>query len=157
MLETMWALAGGIGPILGGIFSEFLTWRWMFWVNLPVTGTTFILLLLLLDVHNPRTKAVDGLKAIDWFGIFSFLALTLMVLLGLDFGGKIFPWSSPKVICLIVVGAFMTVLFFFSEKKLARYPLIPLSIFSHRSNVSTLLVVFFHGVVSAKPSSFSSS
>ncbi|KAI9674934.1 MAG: hypothetical protein M1822_008996 [Bathelium mastoideum] len=146
LLETMWAVAGGIGPILGGTFAELLSWRWIFWINLPVSGTAFILLLLFLNVHNPRTGAVDGIKAIDWFGSISVLGLTLMLLLGLDFGGVVFPWDSPKVICLIVFGVLMSVLFILSEKKLARYPLMPFSIFSHRSNVSALLVTFFHGV-----------
>ncbi|KAF2099034.1 putative MFS transporter [Rhizodiscina lignyota] len=146
LLETMWCVAGGIGPILGGTFAELISWRWAFWINLPVSGSTFFLLLFFLDVHNPRTNAFDGIKAIDWFGSFSILGLTVMFLLGLNFGGEAFPWSSPQVICLIVFGALMSVLFIFSEKKLARYPLMPPNIFSHRSNISTLLVTFFHGI-----------
>jgi len=143
----MWALAGGVGPILGGAFTEFVTWRWNFWVNLPISGCTFVLLFLFLDVHNPKTKAVEGLKAIDWLGSLSILGLTLMLLLGLDFGGVIFPWDSPKVICLIVFGALMSVFFVLSEKKYARYPLMPLGIFSTRSNIACLLVDYCHGFV----------
>lgn len=148
LLETMWVVAGGVGPILGGTFAELLSWRWAFWINLPVCGTTFVLLLLFLDVHNPRTKAFDGIKAIDWCGSVSILGLTLMLMLGLNFGGEVFPWSSPKVICLIIFGSLMSILFIFSEKKLARYPLMPPAIFGHRSNISSLLVTFFHGIVS---------
>jgi Major Facilitator Superfamily len=69
-----------------------------------------------------------------------------MVLLGLDFGGNTFSWKSPKVICLIVFGALCSVLFIWSEKRLAKYPLMPLALFTKRSNVATLLVVFFHGI-----------
>lgn len=147
LLEFMWALAGGVGPILGGAFTEFVTWRWNFWVNLPIQGTTFVLIFVFLDVHNPRTKAMDGIKAIDWFGSFSILGLVLMLLLGLDFGGVIFPWNSPKVICLIVFGSLMSVFFVLSEKKLARYPLMPLGLFNGRSNIACLLVDFCHGFV----------
>lgn len=71
-----------------------------------------------------------------------------MLLLGLDFGGVIFPWDSPKVICLIVFGSLMSVFFILSEKKLARYPLMPLGIFSGRSNIACLLVDYCHGFVS---------
>ena len=106
-----------------------------------------ILILFFLDVHNPKTGLVEGFKAIDWAGSFSMLGLTLMVLLGLDFGGQTFPWNSPKVICLIVFGALLSLLFIFSEKRLAKYPLIPLEIFSARSNVACLLVVLIHGFV----------
>jgi MFS family permease len=147
LLGFMWALAGGVGPILGGAFTEFVTWRWCFWVNLPVSGFTFVLLFFFLDVHNPRTRAMDGLKAIDWLGSFSILGLTLMLLLGLDFGGVIFPWDSPKVICLIVFGCLMSVFFVLSEKKYARYPLMPLGLFSGRSNIACLLVDYCHGFV----------
>jgi MFS family permease len=122
-----------------------------FWVNLPISGTAFFLLFFFLDVHNPRTKVVEGLKAIDFLGSLCILGLTLMLLLGLDFGGVIFPWSSPKVICLIVFGVVMGGLFILSEKKVARYPLMPLGVFSHPSNIAVLVVTFCHGFVSSSP------
>jgi len=119
-----------------------------FWVNLPISGFTFIILFLFLDVHNPKTKALEGLMAIDFLGSACILGLTLMLLLGLDFGGVIFPWSSPKVICLIVFGALMALFFVLSEKKVARYPLMPMNLFSHPSNIACLVVTFAHGFVS---------
>ncbi|OQE16433.1 hypothetical protein PENSTE_c024G06413 [Penicillium steckii] len=147
LMECMWALAGGIGPLMGGAFSEYVTWRWNFWINLPVSGLAFVLLLFFLDVHNPKTKMIDGIKAIDWFGSLSVLGLTLMLLLGLDFGGVTFAWSSSQVICLIVFGALCSLLFIYSEKRLAKYPLMPLGIFSRLSNIAALAVTFAHGFV----------
>ncbi|OCK79945.1 putative MFS transporter [Lepidopterella palustris CBS 459.81] len=147
LLELMWALAGGIGPILGGAFTQFVSWRWAFWINLPVSGFTFVLLLLFLDVHNPKTKVSEGIKAIDWCGSLSILGFTLMLLLGLDFGGTAFAWNSPKVVCLVVVGSLMSVLFVYSEKRLARYPLMPLGLFRHKSNIASLVLCFVHGFV----------
>ena len=138
----MWALAAGVGPVMGGALTQYVSWRWIFWINLPVCGLAFSFLLFFLDVHNPRTKVVDGLKAIDWFGSISILGLMVMLLLGLNFGGEAFPWNSPTVICLIIFGAFMSIFFVFSEKRLARYPLIPLGLFQRRSNVACLVVGF---------------
>ncbi|KAF3388668.1 hypothetical protein F1880_003563 [Penicillium rolfsii] len=147
LMEFMWAFAGGIGPLLGGAFSQYVTWRWNFWINVPVSGVTFVLLFFFLDVHNPKTKIMDGVKAIDWFGSLSMLGLTLMLLLGLDFGGETFAWSSSQVICLIVFGSLCSLLFIYSEKRLAKYPLMPLNIFSRVSNIATLAVAFAHGFV----------
>ena len=113
-----------------------------------ICGTTFVLLFFFLDVHDPRTRFWEGIKAIDWAGSLSILAVTLMLLLGLDFGGKAFPWDSPKVICLLVFGGLAIILFFISEKKLAKYPLMPLLVFRNRSNVAALVVTFVHGMVS---------
>ncbi|KAF8846808.1 putative MFS transporter [Acephala macrosclerotiorum] len=146
LCEAIWAIAGAIGPVLGGLLTEYASWRWCWWINLPCCFIAFVLLVSFLDVHNPKTPLKDGIKAVDWAGTVSILALTVMVLLGLDFGGNTFAWSSPKVICLIIFGALCSVLFFYSEKKLAKYPLMPLALFTERSNVAILLVVFFHGV-----------
>jgi MFS family permease len=139
-IEGVWAVAGGAGPLIGGAFSEYATWRWNFFINLPVCGLTLVLLVLFLDVHNPRTGLRDGVVAIDWIGTLSIIAVTVMLLLGLDFGGAIFPWSSPKVICLIVFGTGMIGFFLFSERKLARYPLMPLHVFRGRSNIGAFVV-----------------
>jgi hypothetical protein len=70
-----------------------------------------------------------------------------MLLLGLNFGGETFSWSSPKVICLLVFGSVAILIFFFSEKKVAKYPLMPLQVFRNRSNVAALLVTLVHGIV----------
>lgn len=148
LLGVVWALAGAGGPLIGGAFTQLVSWRWCFWINLPVCGIAFVLLLLLLDVHNPHTKLGEGVMAVDWFGTFSILAVTLLILLGLDFGGATFPWDSPKVICLIVLGTLMIGFFLFSEKHLAKYPLIPLSMFKNWSNNATFLVAFAHSMVS---------
>ncbi|KAG4433148.1 hypothetical protein IFR05_011361 [Cadophora sp. M221] len=147
LMELVWIVAGGIGPILGGAFTEKLTWRWAFWINLPISGAAFILLFFYLDVHNPRTPLIEGVKAIDWFGSLSIIGLVLMLLLGLEFGGSTVPWNSPKVICLILFGALMSVVFVYSEKKLARYPLMPMSLFTNKSNAASLLLTLWHGMV----------
>jgi MFS family permease len=132
---------------MGGALTQAVSWRWIYWINLPVCGTAFLLLLLFLDVHNPRTPMLDGIRAIDWSGSLSILGLTLMLLLGLDFGGEAFSWSSPQVICLIVFGALMSLVFIYCEKRLAKYPLMPLGVFKEVSNVACFLVTFSHGMV----------
>lgn len=107
-----------------------------------------VLIVLCLDIRHEHTSFVDGIKAVDWIGILTFLGFTLMILLGLDFGGVLFSWDSAKIICLLVVGGLMIFAFVFTEARIAKYPLIPMSLFKRRTNVATFLVVFFHGFVS---------
>ncbi|TVY40523.1 MFS-type transporter [Lachnellula occidentalis] len=133
----VWALAGSAGPLLAMVLLDQPPYLWVYFVSL----------LFFLDVHNPRTKLGEGMKAVDWLGTFSILAVTLLLLLGLDFGGAVFPWSSPKVICLIVFGTLMIGFFVFSQHSLAKYPLMPLGVFRSWSNNAIFLVVFSHGMV----------
>lgn len=142
----VWVLAGTTGPLIGGALSEYASWRWCFWINLPFCVAAFFVILLLLNVHNPRTKLGDGLRAVDWFGTISILGVTLMLLLGLEFGGVTYPWNSPKVICLLVFGTLMIGFFLYSEKCLAKYPLILLSVFEGKVNIAIVVVTLTHSI-----------
>ncbi|KAK6085030.1 MFS transporter [Seiridium cupressi] len=97
LTEGVWALAGGVGPVLGGVFASLASWRWSFWINVPISGLAACIIFFFLDVQHEYTSFSDGLKAIDWTGIFAFLGCAVMLLLGLDFGGDLFPWNSAKV------------------------------------------------------------
>ncbi|KAJ9612207.1 hypothetical protein H2200_003804 [Cladophialophora chaetospira] len=147
LLHTTFAVAGGVGPVLGGAFTQLLSWRWIFWINLPICGPGFCLLWIFLDVHNPRTKFAEGIKAIDWAGSIAMVGIMVMVLLGLNFGGAAYPWDSPKVICLIAVGAFLAVLFVLNEGRFARHPIMPLGVFRSKSNVACLAIGFIQHFV----------
>lgn len=130
LTNVCWGLAGGVGPLLGGALTQYASWRWCFWVNLPICALSFGTLFFLLDVHNPRTGIRDGFKAFDWLGTMAIVGVTLMILMGLDFGGVTFPWSSPTVICLIIFGVVLIGFFVFTEKRVAKYPLIPMEVSS---------------------------
>ncbi|KAL7942265.1 MFS general substrate transporter [Trichoderma barbatum] len=147
-MGLVWVVAGTTGPLIGGALSQYASWRWCFWINPLLCAAAFIVVLLFLDMHNPRTKVRDGLMAVDWFGTFSMLAATLMLLIGLDLGGVAHPWNSPTVICLIVFGAVMIPAFVYSEKRLARYPLILMSIFKGRANVAVVVIALSHSMTS---------
>jgi hypothetical protein len=98
-------------------------------------------------VHTPKTQLLAGLAAIDWSGSILIVGGIIMFLLGLQFGGATHPWDSPIVICLIVFGVTAIGLFAINEARIARYPIIPLHIFRHRSNIAVLATCFCHGFV----------
>ncbi|KAL4902134.1 hypothetical protein BDW74DRAFT_186934 [Aspergillus multicolor] len=151
LTSVVWALASGIGPVLGGIFTQLVSWRWNWWINLPCSAVAFAVLLWVLNIddhrHNEKLSFRQGLKRIDWLGIGLILGVTMMLLLGLNFGGSSFAWRSPTVICLIIFGVVMVPFFVFSEAKYARNPIMPLRLFRMSSNVAALLVCFCHGFV----------
>ncbi|KAK8098075.1 uncharacterized protein PG998_013561 [Apiospora kogelbergensis] len=147
-LGLVWVVAGTTGPVIGGALSQYTSWRWCFWLSLPVCAITFVVMVVFLDVHNPRTALADGLRAVDWFGIVSMLAATLLLLLGLDLGGIVYSWSSPVIISMLVVGACMVPIFLYTEKRFARFPLIHLEMFRDRSNIATVIIAFTHSISS---------
>ncbi|KAI1115629.1 MFS general substrate transporter [Nemania sp. NC0429] len=143
----VWALASAIGPVLGGVFTDKVTWRWCFWINLPISGVGFAILFFVLKLHNPRTPVREGLAAIDWPGSLLIVGATLQLLFGLEFGGVTYPWKSVPVIALIVFGIVTFAVAIVVEKYVAEYPVIPLRLFTSRRNIVAFGICFVHGAV----------
>ena len=147
MIGCVWAVAMSLGPIIGGAFTERVSWRWCFWINLPFDGLAFIILILFLDIETPKTPFFEGIKAIDWIGALLSMGGTLMFLFGLSYGGEAYPWNSATVICLIIFGVICWILWFIWEAYLAKYPILPVRIFKQRSNVAALGACFIQSFV----------
>ncbi|KAJ5111331.1 Efflux pump dotC [Penicillium argentinense] len=147
LFGATWAIAGALGPIIGGAFTTSVTWRWCFWLNLPIGGVSLVILFFFLHIESPKTNFWEGLRSIDWAGTFLIIGGTLMFLFGLEFGGVNYPWDSATVICLIVFGVFVWGLAMLSEWKLAKFPIIPPRLFNEWYNVLILMVCFCHGFV----------
>lgn len=147
VLGGVWAIASGIGPVLGGVFTEKVSWRWCFYINLPLDGLAFLLLVLFLKLETPKTPIIAGLKSIDWVGVLLIVGGVIMFLFGMESGGQTKSWDSVYTICLIVFGIFTIFLFFINEWRFAKYPIMPLRLFKETSNMASLGVCFCHGFV----------
>lgn len=147
LLGLVWSLASALGPVIGGVFTDKVSWQWCFYINLPVGGVALLILVFFLKLHNPRTPIRKGLAAIDWVGNVLIIGATLMLLLGLEFGGVHYPWKSATVISLLVFSAITVCLFAIYESRFAKFPVIPLELFRDKSNIAAYSLAVFHGVV----------
>ena len=147
IVSMMWAFACAIGPILGGVFTQRVSWRWAFYINLPCDGAAFIIIVLFIKIDTPRTPILKGLQAIDWAGSLAIIGGTVMFLLGLNFGNVSFPWNSATVICTVVFGVASLMAFFAIEAWIPKYPIMPLRIFNSVSNIASLLTCSFQSLV----------
>ncbi|KAJ8110032.1 hypothetical protein OPT61_g7017 [Boeremia exigua] len=149
IVGAVWAVASALGPVLGGIFAENLSWRWCFYINLPIVSFAIVLLYFTLHLHNPRTAFLAGICSIDWLGTFTILAATILLLVGLQTGGTT-TYTSPMVISFLVLGSLAYVIFPFTqwwEDAHGGSPIMPLRIFKDRSNLSALGVCAFDALV----------
>ncbi|KAK4197641.1 putative multidrug efflux system [Triangularia verruculosa] len=144
----VWALGSAIGPVIGGVMSTKLSWRWCFWINLPIGLVVFLTILVFLPLPSPpKTPILTGLKALDWSGSILIISGALMILLALDFGNVILAWSSPTVVNLLVFGILTLVLFFVNEWKLAPNPIFPARLFPNLSTIAAYGVFAFDSFV----------
>ena len=146
IIGLVFAFASSVGPIIGGAFAEYVTWRWGFYINLPFDGVAFGLVVIFLDLKTPKTPLIAGIRAIDWAGSLLIVGGTTMFLIGLGLGGVSYAWTSPTVLCLLIFGLLAIGLFILAEAKVA-YPIMPLRILKNRSNIAALLANFAHGLV----------
>ncbi|KAI0520991.1 MFS toxin efflux pump [Xylaria bambusicola] len=106
-----------VAPIIGGALTTYVTWRWNFWLNLPVGGVTIaILAVLFKDSKNQKVSNdsfVSKLKQLNILALFIFTGSIVSLLLALEWGGTTYDWDSARIIVLLVVavvsfGVFMT-------------------------------------------------
>lgn len=147
LVGMTWSIASGVGPIIGGVFTEKVSWRWCFWINLPLDGVSLILLIFFLKLDTPKVPFLGAIKAIDWLGGLAIVGGVIMFLYGFESASVTHPWASAFVLCLIIFGAITIGLFFVIEWKIAKYPIIPPRLFADRSNVAAYVVCFLFGFV----------
>ncbi|KAG0372639.1 hypothetical protein BGX24_012776 [Mortierella sp. AD032] len=149
LIALIFAIAAVLGPLLGGAFSDNITWRWAFYINLPVGAVAMLLLICFLHMNRRKNVTLaTNLKSLDYPGIFLMVVSIVMILLGLNWGADAkYPWNSAVILSLLIVGTLVGVAFVINEWKFAKRPIIPLRLFGTFSLAMTYLQVFIQGFV----------
>ncbi|KAL2815031.1 efflux pump antibiotic resistance protein [Aspergillus cavernicola] len=144
---SVFGIAACLGPPLGGILTENVTWRWCFWINLPIGGVSFFLILTILKLQgsraSPRISIVSRLKTLDMIGMVLIMACVCCIILALHWGSSSLPWDSSRVIGLLTGGGLLLGAFVFSQWKLKDLATVPLRILRQRSIMMGALFSFF--------------
>ncbi|MET9500498.1 MDR family MFS transporter [Streptomyces sp. NPDC006622] len=128
-----------LGPLLGGLFTEHLSWRWVFYVNLPIGVVALAVIAAVLRIPRKSTKHV-----IDYLGTLLIASVATCLVLVASLGGTTWGWGSPQIIGLAVLGVVLAFAFVAVEHRAAE-PVLPLKLFRIRTFTLSAVISFIVG------------
>ncbi|MFF7973484.1 DHA2 family efflux MFS transporter permease subunit [Streptomyces sp. NPDC007905] len=139
LFGAVFGAASVLGPLLGGLLTEHLSWRWVFYVNLPVGVVALAVIATALQI--PRRVAHH---VIDYLGTFLIAAVATCLVLVASLGGTTWNWGSPQIIGLAVLGVVLAAAFVAVERRAAE-PVLPLALFRIRTFTLSAVISFIVG------------
>lgn len=147
MILVIFALGSSLGPFIGGVIVQTTTWRWVFYINLPIGGTAIVILFLVLHTsHADKFTVIQRIKRLDILGALILTMTSIAVLFALTYGGVRYKWSSVYIVGPLMLGLCGFILYFlYEDSRYCVQPMTPLRLFRTR----TAAVVVFNSFISS--------
>lgn len=142
-----YAVGCAIGTPVGAVFAEHSTWRWCFYINIPICVLAFAGIYFFLHLELETASFKERFWRIDWLGILVFVGSTVSLLVGLTGGGVLNPWSSASIIISLVIGIVGLCSFIWIEIFVSPTPMMPVGIFRDDNAKIGYFNSFCHGFV----------
>ncbi len=139
LLGATFGISSVFGPLIGSYITEYISWHWIFFVNIPIG---LISLILIWKAYKESSNRVA--QSIDWGGAFTLVAAVVSFMFVLELGGETYSWSSAPILSLMVLFVVMFTAFLFFEKY-AKDPIIPFWLFKDRLFTSSQVLAFLYG------------
>jgi EmrB/QacA subfamily drug resistance transporter len=140
-IASVWAISAVVGPTIGGVFSEYVSWRWIFFVNLPLCLVAGAMIAFRFHERIERRQ-----PRIDYAGAVVLTAALTLVILGLLEGGQAWAWASLPSIAVLTTGVVLLAAFVVIEQRVSD-PVVPLRLMRNRLLVTTNVVAVGVGAI----------